>query len=186
MALTAQVKDELSRLQVLKSGERRAEVSALLRFAGGLHIVAGRVVVEAALDTGNTARRLRRELAWYAERFSPVTDADVHAFLDTGAWTADQLARPGVVPAFFDGSAGGARVAAPICEELGLTGWVANGSDGSVHCRAEGSRADLDALVATLETGPASAHVERVIAAWGPGTGSLGPFGIRSGGHTGD
>ncbi len=63
MALTAQVKDELSRLQVLKSGERRAEVSALLRFAGGLHIVSGRVVVEAELDTGNTARRLRRELA---------------------------------------------------------------------------------------------------------------------------
>jgi hypothetical protein len=63
MALTAQVKDELSRLQVLKSGERRAEVSALLRFAGGLHIVSGRVVVEAELDAGNTARRLRRELA---------------------------------------------------------------------------------------------------------------------------
>ncbi|CAA9435122.1 MAG: Transcription_WhiA [uncultured Quadrisphaera sp.] len=63
MALTAQVKDELSRLQVLKSAERRAEVSALLRFAGGLHIVSGRVVVEAELDAGNTARRLRRELA---------------------------------------------------------------------------------------------------------------------------
>ena len=63
MALTAQVKDELSRLQVLKSGERRAEVSALLRFAGGLHIVSGRVVVEAELDACNTARRLRRELA---------------------------------------------------------------------------------------------------------------------------
>ncbi len=63
MALTAQVKDELSRLQVLRSAERRAEVSALLRFSGGLHIISGRVVVEAELDLGNTARRLRRELS---------------------------------------------------------------------------------------------------------------------------
>jgi len=37
-------------------------VSALLRFAGGLHIVAGRVVVEAEIDLGSTARRLRREI----------------------------------------------------------------------------------------------------------------------------
>ena len=42
---------------------RRAEMAALLRFAGGLHIVSGRVVVEAELDTGATARRLRREIA---------------------------------------------------------------------------------------------------------------------------
>ena len=36
--------------------------SALLRFAGGLHIVAGRVIVEAELDTGAVARRLRKEI----------------------------------------------------------------------------------------------------------------------------
>jgi len=60
--MTAAVKDELSRLAVTKSCCRRAEVSALLRFAGGLHIVAGRVVVEAEVDTGATARRLRREI----------------------------------------------------------------------------------------------------------------------------
>ena len=42
---------------------RKAEVVALLRFAGGLHIVAGRVVVEAELDTGAAARRLRKEIA---------------------------------------------------------------------------------------------------------------------------
>ena len=34
---------------------RKAEIAALLRFAGGLHIVGGRIVVEAELDTG--ARR---------------------------------------------------------------------------------------------------------------------------------
>jgi hypothetical protein len=60
--MTPAVKDELSRLAVTKSCCRRAEVSALLRFAGGLHIVAGRVVVEAEVDAGATARRLRREI----------------------------------------------------------------------------------------------------------------------------
>ena len=35
----------------------------MLRFAGGLHIVAGRVVVEAELDTGAVARRLRKDIA---------------------------------------------------------------------------------------------------------------------------
>jgi len=63
MAMTASVKDELSRVAVTKVSARKAEVSAMLRFAGGLHIVAGRVIVEAELDTGVVARRLRREIA---------------------------------------------------------------------------------------------------------------------------
>ena len=62
MAMTAAVKDELSRLSGATGSSRKAEVSALLRFAGGLHIVAGRVVVEAELDVGNVARRLRGEI----------------------------------------------------------------------------------------------------------------------------
>ncbi|MDQ6874417.1 MAG: DNA-binding protein WhiA [Actinomycetota bacterium] len=62
MAMTAAVKDELSRVVVTKPCCRKAEMSALLRFAGGLHIVGGRVVVEAEVDTGATARRLRREV----------------------------------------------------------------------------------------------------------------------------
>ena len=63
MALTALVKDELSRLPVTKPCCRKAELSATLRFAGGLHIVSGRIVVEAELDTGNAARRLRKDIA---------------------------------------------------------------------------------------------------------------------------
>ena len=63
MAMTASVKDELSRVDVSKPCCRRAEMSALLRFAGGLHIVGGRVVVAADLDTGSVARRLRRDIA---------------------------------------------------------------------------------------------------------------------------
>ncbi len=63
MALTAQVKDELSRLKVTKSCCRKAEVSSMLRFAGGLHIISGRIVIEAELDTAIAARRLRAAIA---------------------------------------------------------------------------------------------------------------------------
>ena len=62
MALTALIKDELSRLKVTKPCCRKAEVSAMLRFAGGLHIVSGRIVVEAELDTAQAARRLRKDI----------------------------------------------------------------------------------------------------------------------------
>jgi cell division protein WhiA len=63
MALTGLVKDELSRVTVLKPCCRKAEVSTLLRFAGGLHLAAGRIVIEAELDTGIAARRLRKDIA---------------------------------------------------------------------------------------------------------------------------
>lgn len=62
MAMTAEVKDELSRLVINSVSARRAEVAALLRFAGGLHIVAGRVVIEAEVDLGVIARRLRKDI----------------------------------------------------------------------------------------------------------------------------
>ncbi len=62
MAMTARVKAELASSSISKPCCRKAEISATLRFAGGLHIVAGRIVVEADLDTGAAARRLRREI----------------------------------------------------------------------------------------------------------------------------
>ncbi len=58
MAMTAAVKSEISQLPVTRTCCRKAEVSAVLRFAGGLHLVSGRIVIEAELDTGNAARRL--------------------------------------------------------------------------------------------------------------------------------
>jgi acylphosphatase len=70
--------------------------------------------------------------------------------------------------------------------ELGLTGWVANEPDGSVHLVAEGSRSDLETLLETVELGPAGAIVERVSVTWGAATGMLRDFGIRAGGHPGD
>jgi DNA-binding protein WhiA len=63
MAMTASVKDELARLEVIKPCCRKAEVASMLRFGGALHIVNGRIVVEAELDTGVAARRLRRDIA---------------------------------------------------------------------------------------------------------------------------
>lgn len=63
MAMTAAVKDELTRLSVTKPCCRKAEVSALLRFAGGLHLVAGRILVEVELDAAQSARRLRKDIA---------------------------------------------------------------------------------------------------------------------------
>jgi cell division protein WhiA len=62
MAMTAAVKDELSRVTVTKGTARRAEIATMLRFAGALHLVAGHIVIEAELDTGSVARRLRKEI----------------------------------------------------------------------------------------------------------------------------
>lgn len=63
MALTAQVKEELARLVIDKISSRKAEVAAALRFAGGLHIIAGRLVIEAEFDTSMAARRMRQIIA---------------------------------------------------------------------------------------------------------------------------
>ena len=63
MAMTAQVKAELASTPITKTCCRKAEVASMLRFAGGLHLVAGKIVIEAELDTGAAARRLRKDLA---------------------------------------------------------------------------------------------------------------------------
>lgn len=63
MSMTAAVKDELSRFAVTKTCCRKAEISSILRFAGGLHIIGGRIVIEAELDTAAAARRLRQSIA---------------------------------------------------------------------------------------------------------------------------
>jgi acylphosphatase len=70
--------------------------------------------------------------------------------------------------------------------DLELTGWVANGLDGSVQCVAEGPRPRLEALLALLRAGPPSARIDRVETTWGPAAGSFRSFEIRSGGHRGD
>ena len=70
--------------------------------------------------------------------------------------------------------------------ELDLDGWVTNQPDGSVRCVAEGPRERLELLLDRLREGPPAAIVERVGEVWMPATGTLGPFGVRSGAHRGD
>ncbi len=59
MAMTSAVKDEMSRVEVTKVCCRKAEAVAMLRYGGALHLVGRQIVVEAELDTGAAARRLR-------------------------------------------------------------------------------------------------------------------------------
>ena len=62
MALTADLKDELARLEIGKNSVRVAELSTILRFSGGLHLISVRVAVEVELDTAQIARRVRKDL----------------------------------------------------------------------------------------------------------------------------
>lgn len=71
-------------------------------------------------------------------------------------------------------------------QALGLVGWVANESDGSVRCVAEGPRDRLEVLLDRLREGPPAAIVDGVSATWMPATGTFGRFGVRSGAHRGD
>lgn len=63
MALTADVKEELAQLAVTKTTVRAAELATVLRFAGGLHLISGRVAVEIEVDAPAIARRVRKDLA---------------------------------------------------------------------------------------------------------------------------
>ena len=69
---------------------------------------------------------------------------------------------------------------------LRLEGWVRNEPGGVVRAVAEGARADLDRLLATLREGPPGARVDRVDEQWSEALGDLGTFDVRSGWHSGD
>lgn len=62
MALTTDVKAELAGIRNAPPSVRVAEATTILRFAGGLHSIAGRVAVEAELDAETVARRVARDL----------------------------------------------------------------------------------------------------------------------------
>jgi len=62
VALTADVKEELARAEVSKTSVRAAELASVLRFAGGLHIISGRIAIEAELDSATIVRRVTRDL----------------------------------------------------------------------------------------------------------------------------
>ncbi len=118
MAMTAMVKDELSRVECTKTSERKAEVTALLRFSGGLHIVGGRVVIEAELDTGSVARRLRRDISEVYGYTSGVSVLQAHlggVALHTVIADADSVVdRRGLLSAVRE--CGAELVLAPVAE----------------------------------------------------------------------
>ena len=61
---------------------------------------------------------------------------------------------------------------------LRLTGWVRNRRDGAVEVLAEGSRVDLEILLACLREGPRVSRVERVETDWPEPTGRFTRFEI--------
>jgi len=69
---------------------------------------------------------------------------------------------------------------------LGLTGWVSNRADGSVHVVAQGSEAALSEFAAALRRGPASAVVRAVDTSWSTPQDLAPGFLIRGGDHRGD
>jgi acylphosphatase len=69
---------------------------------------------------------------------------------------------------------------------LGLTGWVANRSDGSVEVVAEGPMPELEELEGILRRGPGSATVDDVEVERSVASGSFEGFQVRAGHHGGD
>ncbi|WP_306960782.1 DNA-binding protein WhiA [Arthrobacter bambusae] len=61
--MTVSVKEELSEVEIRNASARKAEVSTILRFAGGLHVLSGRLMVQAEVDLVSTARRVRAAIA---------------------------------------------------------------------------------------------------------------------------
>ena len=61
--LTTLIKEELSRVEVTKPSTRRSEISTLLRFAGGVYVLSGCIVIQAEVELASTAVRLRAAIA---------------------------------------------------------------------------------------------------------------------------
>ncbi|MDW8064387.1 MAG: acylphosphatase [Anaerolineae bacterium] len=64
-------------------------------------------------------------------------------------------------------------------ETFGLSGWVANRSDGTVEVVAEGPRSAVEALLQFLQQGPPAARVDYVETYWERPTGEFRGFRIR-------
>jgi peptidoglycan/xylan/chitin deacetylase (PgdA/CDA1 family) len=67
----------------------------------------------------SSAAQFERHLQFYQRHFHPVNEADLRDLLK-GAWTKP---KPGLIISFDDGLESNYRVAAPLVEEYGFTGW---------------------------------------------------------------
>lgn len=64
-------------------------------------------------------------------------------------------------------------------KKLGLVGWVANQSDGTVKIVAEGEEAGLNQLIKWCYNGPVLAKVNKIDIQWQEATGQFEKFEIR-------
>jgi len=64
-------------------------------------------------------------------------------------------------------------------QPLGITGWVRNRWDGTVEVVAEGTREELDSLLAAIQRGPHRHTTSSVKPGWLDATGEFNSFRIR-------
>jgi hypothetical protein len=82
-----------------------------------------------------------RHFALYANYFAPVTEEDLDVFLATGEW---HKAKPGLIPAFYNGYRNNYDVALPLLERHGLIGWFfvvtgfVDAADQNIYAAAHG------------------------------------------------
>lgn len=67
-----------------------------------------------------SADAFARQIAFYADHFSPVTPGDLERYVRDRRWVAP---RPGLIISFDDGLRTNFDVAAPLLERFGFTGW---------------------------------------------------------------
>lgn len=64
-------------------------------------------------------------------------------------------------------------------QEMGLTGWVRNTTDGAVEVIAEGTRKDLETLTFFLRKGPRSSFVSELKTDWKQANGEFDRFDVK-------
>jgi hypothetical protein len=87
-------------------------------FAGGRYV---RVVNYHNTPASGRAA-LHQELARFGATFVSIDLAELDRFFATGRWSSND---PGFLPVFYEGYRNGYDVAAPVCQELGISGWFA-------------------------------------------------------------
>jgi peptidoglycan/xylan/chitin deacetylase (PgdA/CDA1 family) len=70
--------------------------------------------------SAQTAGNFERQLAYYAERFSSVSLADLDSFFHLQRWDKKH---PGLIISFDDGLSSNYSVAAPLLDKYGFNGW---------------------------------------------------------------
>ncbi len=117
MPLTAEVKDELARVVVNRNTVRAAELATILRFAGGLHVISGRIAVEVELDTRIIVHRVRKDLAeLYGVRSEASVGSSASPVVARATWSGcSRRGRPSRArPASWTPAAGGPWPAEPL------------------------------------------------------------------------